>query len=68
MQSCSILLFRRDVVAGGSTGRFGLDGMAPLPLTRSRRVTWVEVTRHGGFDEVGSLESLLIVFQAFRLL
>ena len=55
-------------VAGGSTGRFGWDGMVPLPLTRSWWATWLAVTRHGGFDEVGSLESLLIVFQAFRLL
>ena len=55
-------------VAGGSTCRFGLDGMVPLPLTRSWWATWLAVTRHGGFDEVGSLESLLIVFQAFRLL
>ena len=38
------------------------------PLTRSWWATWLAVTRHGGFDEVGSLESLLIVFQAFRLL
>ena len=29
---------------------------------------WLAVTRHGRFNEVGSLESLLIVFQASRLL
>ena len=35
--------------------------MVPLPLTRSWWATWLAVTRHGGFDEVGSLESLLIL-------
>ena len=55
-------------VAGGSTGLFGLDGMIPLPLTWSWWATWFAVTWYGGFGEVGSLESLLIVFQAFRLL
>ena len=55
-------------VAGGSTGCFGLDGMVPLPLTRSWWETWLAVTRHGGFDEVGALESLFIDFQAFQLL
>ena len=37
-------------VAGGSTGLLGLDGMVPLPLTRSRWATWLTATRHGGFD------------------
>ena len=49
----------------GSTGCFGLDGMVPLPLTRSWWVTWLAVTRHGGFDEVGSLEKLIDSFPSF---
>ena len=55
-------------VAGGNTGRFGLDGMVPLPLTRSWCATWFALTIHGGFDVVGSLDSFLIVFHAVRLL
>ena len=48
----------------GITGRFGLEGMLPLPLTRSWCATWFALTKHGGDDEVGSLESILIVFHA----
>ena len=44
-------------VAGGSRGRFGLDGMVPLPLTRSWCTNWFALTRHGGLDVVGSLDS-----------
>ena len=40
-------------VAGGSTCRFGLDGMVPLPLTRSWWATWLTVTRHGGLMRLG---------------
>ena len=46
-------------------GRFGLVGMIPLPLTSA---TWLALTKHGGVGVVGSLEMLLIVFHAFRLL
>ena len=65
---CSILFEVSPSVTRGSTGRFVLDGMVSLPWMRSWWATWLAVTRHGGFDEVESLYSLLIFFQAFRLL
>ena len=55
-------------VAGGSTGRFHVDGMLPLSLTRSWCATWFALTRHEGLDLVGSFDSFLIVFLALRLL
>ena len=39
--------------------------MVLLPLTRSWLATWLAVTRQGGFDEFGSLESIFIVFLVF---
>ena len=48
--------------------RFGLVGMFPLPLTGSWCATWLASTKHGGVGVVGSLDMLLIVFHAFRLL
>ena len=55
-------------VAVGSTGRFYVDGMLPLPLTRSWCATWFARIRHGGLDVVGSFDGFLIVFQALQLL
>ena len=49
-------------------GRFGLVGMFPLALTSSLCATWLVLTKHGGVGIVGSLEMLLIVLHAFRLL
>ena len=42
-----------SVSVGSSTGRFGLDDMLPLPLTRS----WCAMTRLGGVDVVGHFDS-----------
>ena len=55
-------------VAGGSTGRFGLEGMVHLPLTWSWCATWFALTKHGVLDVVGSFDSFLMVFHALRLL
>ena len=55
-------------VAGYNTGCFGLDGIVPLPLTRSWCATWFALTGHGGLDVVGSLDSFLTVLHALRLL
>ena len=55
-------------VAGGSTGRFEVDGMLSLPLTRSWCATWFALTRHGGVDVVGSFDGFLIVLHGLRLL
>ena len=41
------------VVDGGNTGRFGMDGMVPMPLTRSGCATWFALTRHGGLIGCG---------------
>ena len=54
-------------VAGGSSGRFGLDGMVPLPLTRSWCATWFSLARHVGVDVVGTLDSFQILFHALWL-
>ena len=40
----------------------------PLPLTRSWCATWFALTRRGGLDVIGSVDSFLIVFHALRLL
>ena len=45
-----------------------MDDMLPLPLTKSWCETWFALTRHGGLVMVGSYDSFLIVFHAFRLL
>ena len=52
----------------GSTGHLGFVGIVPSSLTSRWRATWLELTRHGGFGEVGSLDSFLIVCHALRLL
>ena len=36
-------------------GHLGFVGISPRPLTSSWCETWLAVTRHGGFDVVGSL-------------
>ena len=40
----------------------------PLPLISNWWATWFALTRQGGLDVAGSLESFLIVFQALLLL
>ena len=45
----------------GSAGHLGLVGIVPWPLTSRWCATWLELTRHGGFGEVGSLDSFVIV-------
>ena len=52
----------------GSAGHLGFVGIVPWPLTSRWCATWLELTRHGGFGEVGSLDSFLIVCHALRLL
>ena len=52
----------------GSAGHLGFVGIVPWPLTVRWCATWLELTRHGGFGEVGSLDSFLIVCHALRLL
>ena len=52
----------------GSAGHLGFVGIVPWPLTSRWCATWLELTRHGGFGEVGSLDSFLIVCHAMRLL
>ena len=55
--------------AEGSTGRFGVDGMLPLPLlARSWCATFFALTRHGGLDVFESFDSFLIVFHTLQLL
>ena len=49
-------------------GYLGFVGSVPWPLTSRWCATWWELTRHGGFGEVGSLDSFLIVCHAVRLL
>ena len=46
---------------GGSAGHLGIVGIVPWPLTSRWCATWLELTRHGAFGEVGSLDSFLIV-------
>ena len=50
----------------GSAGYLGFVGI--VPLTSRWCATWLALTRHGGFGEVGSLDSFLIVCHALRLL
>ena len=52
----------------GSAGHFGFVGIVPWPLTSRWCVTWLEFTRHRGFGELGSLDGVLIVCHALRLL
>ena len=52
----------------GSAWHLSFVGIIPWPLTSRWCVTWLELTRHGGFGEVGSLDSFLIVCHALRLL
>ena len=47
----------------GSAGHLGFVGMVPWSLTSRWCATWLELTRHGGFGEVGSLDSFLIVLR-----
>ena len=51
-------------VAEGSIGRFDVDDMLPLPLSRRWCATWFALTRHGGMDVVGSFDSFLLVIHA----
>ena len=41
----------------GSAGHLGFVGIVPWPLTSRWCATWLELTRHGGFGEVGLLDS-----------
>ena len=52
----------------GSAGHLGFVGIVPWPLTSRWCATWLELTRHGGFGEVVSLDSFLIVCHALQLL
>ena len=52
----------------GSAGHLGFVGIVPWPLTSRWWATWLGLTRHGGFGEVGSLDSFLIICHALRLL
>ena len=52
----------------GSAGHLSFVCIVPWPLTSISCATWLELTRHGGFGEVGSLDSVLIVCHALRLL
>ena len=56
------------VASVGNTGHLGLHGMMLWPLMNRWCLTWLELTRHGGVEVVGSLERFLIVFRALRLL
>ena len=51
-----------------STGCFGFVGIVPRPLTSSWCATWFALTRHGGFVEVESLDSFLIVCHPLQML
>ena len=46
-------MYASPSVAGGSTGHFDVDGMLPLPLTRSWCATWFALTSHEWLDVVG---------------
>ena len=48
----------------GSAGHLCFVGIVPWPLTSRWCATWLELTRYGGFGEVGSLDSFLIVCHA----
>ena len=52
----------------GSAWHLGFVGIVPWPLTSRWCATWLNLTRHGGFGEVRSLDSFLIVCHALRLL
>ena len=52
----------------GSEGHLGFVDIVPWPLTSRWCATWLELTRHGGFGEVGSLDIFLIICHALRLL
>ena len=52
----------------GSAGHLGFVVIVPWPLTSRWCATWLELTRHGGFGEVGLFDSFLIVCHALRLL
>ena len=52
----------------GSAGHLGFVDIVPWPLTSRWCATWLELTRHGGFGEIGSLDIFLIVCHALRLL
>ena len=43
----------------GSAGHLDFVGIVPWPLISRWCATWLELTRHGGFGEVGSLDSSL---------
>ena len=71
LYASSLKAYTMDVspsVGGGSTRRFDVDGILPLPLTRSRCATWFALTRHGGLDVVGSFDSFFILFHALQWL
>ena len=55
------------VASVGSIEGLGLLDMVPRPLMSSWCASWLELSRHRGVEMLGSLERLLIVFQAFRL-
>ena len=52
----------------GSAGHLGFVDIVPWPLTSRWCATWLDLTRHGVFGEVGSLDIFLIVCHALRLL
>ena len=52
---------------GDNLGHLGFVGISPRPLTSSWCVTWLAVTRQGGFEVVGSLEIFLIVVVVYPL-
>ena len=59
--------FTSLVASVGITGCFGLIDIVLLLLMSSWCATWLELTRHGGFEVVASFEWLLIVFHALLL-
>ena len=52
----------------GSAVHLGFVGIVPWPLTSRWCGTWLVLTGHVFFGEVGSLDSFLIVCHALRLL
>ena len=52
----------------GSAGHLGSVSIVPWPLTSRWYSTWLELTRYGGFGEIGLLDGFLIVCHALRLL
>ena len=46
-------------VAEGSTGHFDVYAMLPLSLTMNWCATWFALSRNGGLDVVGSIDSPL---------